>query len=404
MCPARKPNLKKRTRRTVKDPEDDSKSASAPKKKRIRYMRPVSYPRVSATERKRVAVMAGQSPEQRLKILTAEIHDIEVEIEKQAAKFETVRKEMLTGIVSHDGVSAKQVTEQLMKLMVKLQDERAEVIKKADRAVSDQQQAVLVSGPTKIGCPGGCKPDDLKVDSVLCVDVCTKCNTLYDRRLDNKFGNMSYADVHSGENISGGGGYKPPNHHAEIIAQFQGKRRVAAPQVIVDKIGVMCDRYKIAKHKITPDICRICLKLMQQEQATLQKFCKRSVPVKVKKYTDYYKHCPEISFRLSGIPPPYMTPTQERRVLALFPFVVAGYKSSPRYMTQKKNTKNRKTRLEPNNMNNYYVLFKEIQLLGYDEFLPYLPLPKSISNIDDNDENGWRHCCALYNWAYVSTR
>ena len=349
-----------------------------------------------------------QTPEECLRLLNEEIRDLEMEIKKHAAKFETVRAEMLSGIVSHDGVSAKQVTDQLIEMLSKLKKEHSDVLARVDRAaidriISDGSAPVTARGDDN-RCVGGCDPINISVDSVGRVDVCTKCHTTYDRRLDDTVAGLPYGDMHPGENSGRIGGYKPPNHFAEIVAQFQGKRRAAAPQPVVDRIGAMCTRYHIMKYKITPDVCRLFLKQMQQEQAAQRKFNRKTAPEKMKKFTDYYKHCPEIAYRLSGIPPPYMTPMQENRVFALFPMVVAGYKTSPRFLSRKKEKKNRKTRDDPNNMNYYYVYYKECQTLGYDEFLPYIPLPKSLANIDDNDQNGWKHCCVKYGWAYTPTR
>ena len=376
----------------------------------IKYTPSEKRARKEAEEQRR-----NETPEQTAAILSEEINDLETEIKKNASKFEAVRMEMLTGIISHDGVSAKQITDQLMQQLDKLQKEHADALAKVDRAAIERMRtnsmdidSTMIINQKLIGkdnrCKGGCKACDIRIDSVLCMDVCTKCHTTYDRRLDNQTANISYSDYHPGERVARIGGYKPPNHLTEIVYQFQGKRRSAAPQEIVDKIKRMCDRYKIEKCKITPDICRLFLKQLQQEQAAIRKFNHKTAPSKFKKYTDYYKHCPEISYRLSGIPPPYMTPMQENRVFALFPMVVAGYKTSPRYLTRKKDKKNRKTREEPNNMNYLYTFYKECEMLGYEEFLPYIPLPKSLANIDDNDQNGWKHCCDLYGWSFCPTR
>lgn len=367
-------------------------------------------------------------PEERCQRLAKDIVDLEAEIRAQAARFETVRAEMLTGIVTHEGVSSKQVTDQLMDQLAALRTRHSEAIAAADRAAQQRAAAAddveeratkrrrIEEVKTEDGikveaefdeqgrCIGGCKPYDLRPDDVLCLEVCTACGATYDKRLENMPGNVTFGDFHRNDSIARiGGGYKPPNHFAEIVSQFQGKRRSAAPQEIVDKIGSMCESYRFPPHKRTPDVCRMFLKQLQHEQATRRKFARMDVPEKVKKYTDYYKHCPEIAFRLSGIPPPYMTPMQENRVFALFPMVVMGYKQSRRYQSRKLNKKNRKTREEPNNMNYLYVFYKLCQLLGYDEFLPYIPLPKSFANIDDNDENGWKDLCAFHSWVYTPT-
>ena len=345
-------------------------------------------------------------PAERLKELTREIANLEQKINEEKDKFDLVRANMLNGVVSFEGVSAKQLTQQLLQKLSKLKDEYTLLLAQFDEAVVEKamgRDAATVKVKSS-GCPGGCKPENILTDDAMHIDVCTKCRMTFDKRLENNACNLSYADMRTGESITRIGGYKPPNHFSEIVAQFQGKRRATAPQAIVDKIGLICERYHIPKYKITPNICRLFLKQLQQVQATTRKFNKRHVPEKCKKYTDYYKHCPEIAFRLSGIPPPYLAPTQEQRIFALFPKVVEAYKSSPRFLARKKDRKNRTTREDPNNMNYHYAFYKECQMLGYDELLPYIALPKSSANIDDNDENGWKWCCEVNGWEYCPTR
>lgn len=372
--------------------------------------------RLTAAEKRTRETDRTMMPEERCQQVAKDIADLEKEIQAQASRFETVRAEMLTGIVTHDGVSSKQVTDQLLEKLTALRLRHVEATNAADRAALQRAR----DPPTKRvklehikdefetvkgRCEGGCSPSTMRSDEILCLEVCLVCGAIYDKRLDNMPKNVTFGDFHRNDSIARiGGGYKPPNHFAEIVSQFQGKRRSAAPQDIVYKIGAMCDSYHLPPHKRTPDVCRLFLKQLQHEQATRRKFARTEVPDKCKKFTDFYKHCPEIAFRLSGIPAPYMTPMQENRVFALFPMVVAGYKQSRRYQSRKLNKKNRKTRVEPNNMNYLYVFYKLCQLLGYDEFLPYIPLPKSFANIDDNDENGWKDLCAINGWLYCPTR
>ena len=330
------------------------------------------------------------------------IEKIELEIKAQVARFETVRAEMLTGIVTHDGVSAKTAVEELTATLAKLKEDRAFALRELDKHVYDA--AVLRSAVPAVSepgcCEGGCKPSDMMCGPD-CMDVCCKCHKTYDRRVDNVPENLAFGEYHPPSRV---GGYKPPNHFAEIILQFQGKRRSSAPQEIVDKIRTLCERYKIGKEKITPRVVRMFLKQLQTEQAARRKYDKKSVPENAKKFTDYYKHCTEMAYTLSGIPPPWMTPMQEDKASAVFLSVIQGYRTSPRFLERKKNRKTLKTREDPNNMNYLYVFYKICQLLGYECFLPYISLPKSTANIDDNDENGWKHICELYGWSYTPTR
>lgn len=386
--------------------------------------------------------------ERELAAIDEEIHALESQIVSNAKEFESVRADMLLGIVSYEGIQAQDRSHRIMERLEDLRKDRTAALARVDKYIfenlSDAERRRQGEAEEKKRadrrangyCEGGCT--ELINDRHRAVDYCTVCGAVYDHRVDNTPEFFAYEDVHPGESVPRrrGGGYKPPNHFAEIIAQFQGKRRSAAPQDVVDMVGEYCRRYDIPRHKITPKVVRMFLKQRQQEEAAVLKFSKKR-PTRLaevlksalpptqqseqapqakkrksdddpeshppRKYTDYYKHTPEIAWRLSGIPPPYLTPMQEDRVVALFPMVVDAYKTSPRYLTRKANRTNR-IKENPNNLNYLYVFYKECQLLGYDEFLPYIPLPKSVANIDDCDSRGWKHICEVYGWAYTPTR
>jgi hypothetical protein len=120
-------------------------------------------------------------------------------------------------------------------------------------------------------------------------------------------------------------------------------------------------------------------------------------------------------------------------VLALFPKIIAAYKTSPRYLRRLHQrslciakTSNHQRSLShcdddvrysrkihapsncvkkyPNNPNYLFAFYKICQLLGYDEFLPYIALPKGTDNIDDNDMEAWKHICNVNGWPYIPTR
>jgi hypothetical protein len=251
-------------------------------------------------------------------------------------------------------------------------------------------------------CENGCR--DLIFDRTNGIDICTTCGSIFDHSFDLSSDYLSYDESKMYDMPRRrGGGYKPPNHFAEILAQFQGRRRSCAPRHVVEMIGDYCRRYHIPSHKITPHVVRGILKQKQQEESTLFKWAKTKPKRPQCKYTDFYKHCPEIAWRLSGIPPPYMTPSQEDRIVALFPMAIAAYCTSPRYLSRKKNRVNRKKE-NPNNANYFWLLYKLCQTLGFDEFLPYIPLPKSLANIEDCDINAWKHICEVNGWYYIPTK
>jgi hypothetical protein len=334
--------------------------------------------------------------------LTAEIEQLETNIASQVAEFKDMRTQLMAGITSFKGIQSKEKIDELTAKLASLKAQRVVAFSHVDElcgAAAPNPSAYVTKG----GCPGGCAPGNLSYWQQGCVDACSVCGSVY-THLDNTMEGVNYADMkYMDFPKRRSGGYKPPNHFAEIIAQFQGKRRASAPQDVVDLIADYCRRYGFEKHKITPQIVRMFLKQKQQEETTFRKYSKvKSSTTPMRKYTDFYKHCTEIAWRLSGIPPPYMTPSQEDRIIALFPMVVEAYKTSPRYLSRKANRTNRK-KPNPNLLNYHYTFYKEAQLLGYDEFLPYIALPKSTANINDNDEFGWKHVCKVNKFVYLPT-
>lgn len=352
--------------------------------------------------------------------LTAEIADVEKKISDKTKEFENVRQGMLTGLFSCEGVSSSKIVEDLTHRLNTLKESRAKAFAEMSSAsVGNVSFVPAKEGQVTHSCVGGCNPADIAFDPLHDIDVCLKCHTRYNREVNNSLKeNLSYSELKNADiNIGGCGGYNPANHFSDIVGQFQGRRRSIAPKEVVDKIRGMCKKYRRSFREITPALCRKFLKQLQDDQNTILKYGTAETKAKsdlilrnpknankIKNYTDYYKHCPEISYRISNIPPPFLTPMQESFIFALFPMVVAGYQTTPRYARRAKDRRMRKTRLQPNNMNYLYVFYKECQLLGYNEFLPYIALPKSIDNINDNDENAWKHICKLWSWSYTSTR
>ena len=192
------------------------------------------------------------------------------------------------------------------------------------------------------------------------------------------------------------------------------------PQFIIDKVKKLCDDFRIPHAKCTPRVVRKFLRMMHSEQMdmikarthtkartaldSIREYAKSSSKTeKTTRYTDYYKQCPEISKQISGVSPPIITPMQEERISNMFSEAIIAYKTSPRYIYRTQHREGRK-KTTPNNQACHYLLYKICQLLGYTEFLVYIPLPKSNDNIDDNDNNGWRHICQVNNWQYIPTR
>lgn len=469
------------TKRGKKRPFDDtlSLSPSQPSLKRQRMATTAigtssTMPKKPKNPSARLKSVSLSCEEELAKVNT-EIGLLEEEISANAQKFSNARNNMMTGLISAADMENKKTFDKLIDELKRLKETRASALSKIEALLFSQEKAstppppsssaavspvandpntggcrgnnsisesTLISSTRKelelIGfCKGGCK--ELLYDKTGCADICQNCGAVYEHRTDCSPEHFAYEDVHMGEGglRRRGGGYKPPNHFTEIIAQFQGKRRSSAPKDVVAIVGGYCNRYGLEKHKITPKVCRMFLKQKQQEESQIKKYSakKRATPClpllpssssslsccsavttttstsitqnqqqqpPQRKYTDYYRYCPEIAWLLSGIPPPYMCPMQEDRVVALFPMTVEAYKTSPRYLKRKSDRTNR-VKESPNLLNYYYVFYKLCQLLNYNEFLPYIPLPKSQANIEDCDNNGWKHVCEYYGWAFIPT-
>lgn len=254
-------------------------------------------------------------------------------------------------------------------------------------------------------CPNECKV--LVEDTNRCALVCQDCGYVYEDlrcNSENKFCTMGKFGEEAEVPRRRSGGYKPPNHFAEIVGYFQGTRSSSTPKHVLEAVRGFCARYKYEPHEITPKVVRYFLRQMQQDENNRHANAVVDDPEdKLKRYTDFYRGAPEIAYKLSGIPPPYLSPMQEDRVLSYFPLVIAAYKTSPRYLRRLHSRPNC-VKPFPNNPNNSWVFYKIMQMLGYVEFLPYIPLPKSMDNIDDNDMEAWDHICKVNGWQYLPTR
>ena len=273
---------------------------------------------------------------------------------------------------------------------------------------------------------------DTEKDSLMCKN----CGRRAGSRLNEAVYTVAFEDLPTRRRS---GGYRPAVHFAEVMMNLQAKRLTPIPAVVIDRVRQMCDDFHIPRKKCTVGIVRKFLRMMQNEQMDGQRGASaygsdpllpptRRAPAapaymvdadaaeearmdaedryaearKPIRYTEYYKQSPEIAKQISGVPPLVITPTQEERISNMFSIAIHSYKLSPRYMSRLEKCGDKKK--PPNNQSCYYILYKICQLLDYREFLPYIPLPKSIENIDDNDERGWKFICERNGWAYIPTR
>ena len=101
----------------------------------------------------------------------------------------------------------------------------------------------------------------------------------------------------------------------------------------------------------------------------------------------YYEHVPHIINRLSGLPPPILSPIVEEKLRIMFKEIQAPFR--------KVCPPDRK-----NFLSYYYVLHKFIELLGLDEFKSCFPLLKSREKLHEQDKI-WRDICHILKWEFI---
>jgi len=309
-----------------------------------------------------------------------DLQNIERRIRACASDHAEMRRALAAGGAFND-MTPDAIRRHIDEVLVELEQlslERTREYVKPAALAPPSASASAPTPPSECACQRG-QFSRCVVDEHTATVVCTECGRSRSY-CDSTEAFTNFGDLPFRRRSSG---YHPPNHFSEIVAQFQGKRRTQAPAEVVQLVRRDCDRYHI------PPACRTA--------HVVRRFLKQ------RRHSDCYRFCAEMSAQISGMPAPYMTPMQEERVAMLFPLTVEAYRSSPRYERRKRNRNNR-AKVEPNNMNYFYVFYKLCQMLGYAEFLPYIPLPKSAANIDDNDNNGWRHVCEFNGWRYTPTR
>jgi hypothetical protein len=241
----------------------------------------------SPTKRQRTI---GDEEQREIDRLGAEIELIEKEIEDNSVSYERCRQVLALGVTSLVAMQQTEKIDSLMQKLVQLKTDRQKAITQKDvhlvsylkgdykavitETVREERAAHAKYYPTakeartetaeierriiskydekrklranSANCPFQCKR--LVEDRVGCVLLCFDCGFVYEDQRCNpenpvctmgKFGEC--ADVPRRRS----GGYKPPNHFAEIVGHFQGARSSTAPPEIIERVKAFCFRYKV---------------------------------------------------------------------------------------------------------------------------------------------------------------
>ena len=164
--------------------------------------------------------------------------------------------------------------------------------------------------------------------------------------------------------------YKRINHFNEWLAQFQAKESTDIPKNVYEmiKVELKKESYIDIKNLKTRKIRNILKKLGLNK---------------------YYEHVPHIINRLSGKPAPIINRETEEKLRMMFKEIQAPWM---------KHCPNKRS----NFLSYSYVLYKCLQLLEMDEFLPYFSLLKSREKLAEQDKI-WKKICHELRWQFIKT-
>lgn len=162
--------------------------------------------------------------------------------------------------------------------------------------------------------------------------------------------------------------YKRINHLNECISQIQGKETTDIPTEVYDMILLEIKKQKITNMaELTPKKLRGILKKL--------------------KLNRYYEHLVHLLSKLTGIDIPHLDAEIEEKIRMMFKLVQPAFlKHAP---------KKRK-----NFLSYSYVLFKFVQLLERDEYLPCFNLLKSREKLFEQDKV-WAKICGELHWQFI---
>ena len=162
--------------------------------------------------------------------------------------------------------------------------------------------------------------------------------------------------------------YKRSNHLSEILNQLQAKESTEIDEdiysIIKEELKIQrITNYKLLDHKIMKKI------------------------LKKLKLNKYYEHIHHIINNLNNLPPPSMTREQEENIKKTFKDIQKPFQI---YRPKKRK----------NFLNYNYILHKICELYEYDDFLPYFPLLKSRTNLEEQDIV-WEKICKYNNYQFI---
>lgn len=165
--------------------------------------------------------------------------------------------------------------------------------------------------------------------------------------------------------------YKRQNHFKTWLKRTQGKETTFIDDDVIDMV-------------------RMELKKLRVEDLSTVTHVKVREILKKLRLNKHYNHCVQITTIITGRTPPQMTNEQETALLQMFDAIQEPFQR----IIQK----------EPRqNMLSYsFLIHKFLEIMSWDEYLPYFPLLRSADKIQYQDWI-WQKLCAEVGFEYIKS-
>lgn len=226
--------------------------------------------------------------------------------------------------------------------------------------------------------------DDKFVDDPSMEWKCTSCNKdlLYIRKdaqrvcpdcgLSSPFQEMTKEDiVRQGYVTQATYLYKRQNHFKTWLRRTQGRETTFIDDEIIYTV-----RMELKKQRIT-------------DLSTVTHVKIREILKKLR-LNKHYNHCVQITTIITGEIPPQMTDEQETALLQMFEDIQEPFQ------------KIISTEIRQNMLSYSFIIHKFLEIMSWDEYLPYFPLLRSADKIQYQDWI-WQKVCAEVGYQYIKS-
>lgn len=163
--------------------------------------------------------------------------------------------------------------------------------------------------------------------------------------------------------------YKRHNHFKTWLKRTQGKETTTIDDEVIEKV-----KKELKKERITD--------LSTVDHKKIKSILKRL------RLNKYYNHCVQITTMVTGTNPPFMSQEREEALLQMFERVQKPFEDHVMGKSRQ-------------NMLSYsFLIHKFLEIMSWDEYLPYFPLLVSADKIQMQDMI-WKKLCAEIGFEYI---